>query len=172
MEFDRVVRTEPLLRLRYKGEDKADRRVSDAQEIAKVLRVGAVVLASVPSTDMMELQIVSGTERRTGRVRIPTTPSGPTAGVASAAAAALANGECTDFTGPKPVAIDCKTARAEATKATKATKKKGHPVGLARRSATAGPVDLGPHARFSRWREPRGGLRAAHCQARRRGYLG
>jgi hypothetical protein len=119
VQFDRVVRTEPLLRLQYKDKPKPDRQARDAQEIAKVLRVGAVVLATVPSMDMMELQVVSGTARRTGRVRIPTTPSGPTAGVASAAAAALANGECKDFTGPKPVAIDCKTARAEAPKATK-----------------------------------------------------
>jgi hypothetical protein len=117
VEFDRVVRTEPLLYLEY--EAKPDHQAGDAQEVAKVLRAGAVVLASVPSTDMMELQVVGGTERRAGRVRIPTTPRGPTAEVASAAAAALANGECTDFTGPKPVAIDCKTARAEATKTTR-----------------------------------------------------
>ena len=78
MQFDRVVRTEPLLRLQYKDKPKPDRQARDAQEIAKVLGAGAVLLATVPSTDMMELQVVSGTERRTGRVRIPTTPSGPT----------------------------------------------------------------------------------------------
>lgn len=117
VEFDRVVQTEPLLRLAYAG--TSDRQVRDAQEIAKVLRASAVVLASVPSTDMMELEVVSGTERRAGRVRIPTSQSGPTPQVASAAAGALANGECTDFTGPKPVAIECKVARSEAAKTSK-----------------------------------------------------
>ncbi len=129
VQFDRVVRTEPLLRLQYDDKPGPERQARDAQEIAKVLRAGAVVLATVPSTDMMELQVVSGTERRRGRVRIPTTPSGPTSSVASAAAVALANGECTDFTGPKPVAIDCETARAEARAAPKVTKEKDTPSG-------------------------------------------
>ncbi len=119
VQFDRVVRTEPLLRLKYKDMPDAARQARDAQQIAKVLRAGAVVLATVPSTGMMELQVVSGTESRAGLVRIPTTPTGPTPGVASAAATALANGECTDFTGPKPVSINCKTANAAAPKATK-----------------------------------------------------
>lgn len=127
VQFDRVVRTEPLLRLQYADKPKPDRRARDAQEVAKVLRAGAVVLATVPSTDIMELQLVGGTERRTGRVRIPTTLSGPTAEIASASAAALANGECTDFTGPKPVAIDCKTAQAASPKAPRATKQKDAP---------------------------------------------
>ena len=129
VQFDRIVRTEPLLRLQYEDKPRPDRQTRDAQEIAKVLGAGAIVLATVPSTDMMELQVVSGTERRTGRVRIPTTQSGPTPSVASAAAAALANGECTDFTGPKPVAIECKTARAEAPKAPRTTKEKDTPSG-------------------------------------------
>jgi len=113
-DFDQAVRTEPLLRLRYPDKSKAQRQVIDAQEVAKVLGSGAVVLASIQSIDTMELRVVSGTERRGGIARIPTTPSGPTARVASAAAVALANGECKDFTGPKPVTIDCKTARAGA----------------------------------------------------------
>ena len=117
--FDRAVQTEPILRLSYADVSNARRQVSDAQQIAKVLGAGAVVLASVPTMDMMELRVVSGTQQRPGLVRIPTTPSGPTDAVASAAAAALAKGECKDLTGPNPVEIDCKTARAEAPKKTK-----------------------------------------------------
>jgi len=111
LEFDRAVQTEPLLRLQYDGQSKTARRVGDAQEIAKVLRAGAVVLASSPSIDMLELQVVSGTERHKGFARIPTTANGPTAKVAAEAAASLARGECKDFTGPKPVTIACKGAR-------------------------------------------------------------
>ena len=39
--------------------------------------------------------------------RIPTTPTGPSAKAAEDAAAALTSNRCRDFTGPKPVAIDC-----------------------------------------------------------------
>jgi hypothetical protein len=105
--------------LRYSSKPEARRQVSDAQQIAKVLRAGAIVLASIPAIDMMELQVVSGTEAQSGLVRIPTTPSGPTPEVASAAAIALVNGECKDFTGPKPVTIDCEATRAAAPKKAK-----------------------------------------------------
>jgi hypothetical protein len=121
VRFDRAVRTEPLLRLRYSSQEEARRQASDAQQIAKVLRAGAAVLASRPTIDTMELRVVSGTEARGGLVRIPTTPSGPTPEVASAAALALASGECKDFTGPKPVTIDCDTTRAAAPKKPKET---------------------------------------------------
>ena len=113
VRFDRAVRTVPLLWLGYPSQQEASRRSSDAQQIAKVLRPGAVVLASVPSIDTMELEAVSGSERRSGLVRIPTSPSGPTPDVAAAAAVALINGECKDFTGPKPVTISCKTKRVD-----------------------------------------------------------
>lgn len=72
------------------------------------------MLASVTGIDMLELQVISGTERHGGFVRIPTSPSGPTSTVASVAATSLAKGECKDFTGPKPVTIDCKTLRPDA----------------------------------------------------------
>ena len=117
LQFDRTVRTEPLLHLRYSSKPEAQRQVSDAQQLAKVLRADTVVLASVPTVNMMELQVVSGPERRWGIVRIPIDRRvSPTPEVASGAAIALANGQCMDFTGPQPVAIDCRTKRAEAPK--------------------------------------------------------
>ena len=111
MEFDAVLRSDSLLRLRYANDRiNSQRRTDDAQEIAKVLNSEAVVLASVLDDDTLELRIVSGSERRGGLVRIPTTRTGPTATVAAQAATALIEGDCKDFTGSKPVTISCKTA--------------------------------------------------------------
>lgn len=108
VELDRAVRTEPLLRLRYAEQRVAERQEQDARGIAEVLEVGAVVLASVPSAEVLELQVVkSAAPKRVLLVRIPTTPTGPTAKAAADAADAIANEQCKDFTGPEPVRIEC-----------------------------------------------------------------
>lgn len=117
--FDSAVRTTPVLRLRYRSKPDERRTVRDAQQIAKVLRPGAVVLASVPSMEIMELRVISGTERHAGVVRIPTTAKGPTSEMASAAAKALTRGECTDFTGAKPVPMSCGAGPVAASPTTK-----------------------------------------------------
>jgi hypothetical protein len=108
VELDRAVRTEPLLSLHYPDEPEAERQVRDARKIAEVLPVSTVVLASLPAADVLELQVVKRTEpKRVLLVRVPTTPTGPTAEVAADAAVAVANDQCKDFTGPKPVPIAC-----------------------------------------------------------------
>lgn len=117
--FDSAIRTTPVLHLRYDEKPEGRRPVRDAQQIAKVLRPGAVVLASVPSVEIMELRVISGTERHAGVVRIPTTARGPTSEMAAAAAKALARGECTDFTGAKPVPMSCGTGAAASSGGTK-----------------------------------------------------
>jgi len=114
VELDRAIRTDPLLHLQYEDKALAKGAVRDAKAIANVVGAGAVVLATTPSIDMMELQVVSGSEQLGGLVRIPSTPRGPTYKMAEAAAAALANGDCKDLTGPRPVDIDCTLPKAEA----------------------------------------------------------
>jgi hypothetical protein len=108
VDLDRAVRTKPLLRLQYPDEPEAERQARDARGIAEVLQVGAVVLASVPAADVLELQVVKRTEpKRVLLLRLPMTPTGPTAKIAADATVALTNDQCRDFTGPKPVAIEC-----------------------------------------------------------------
>ena len=108
VELDRAVRTEPLLRLLYPNKPDVERQVRDARAIAEVLQVSAVVLASLSTADILKLQVVKRTgPERVLLVRIPTTPTGPTAKIAAEAAVALANDRCKDFTGPKPVTIEC-----------------------------------------------------------------
>jgi len=113
VRFDRTVHTEPMLRLSYPERPEEGILVSDAQQVAKVLPAGAVVLVSIAGVDTMDLRVVSGTEKREGLARIATTPTGPSAADVSIAVDALMAGQCKDFTGPKPVTIDCKTARAD-----------------------------------------------------------
>lgn len=108
VELDNAVRTEPLLRLQYAAEPGLDRRTQDARAIAEVLRVGAVILASSPSADLLELHVVDPSEpKRVSLARIPTTHFGPAPKVAADAASALMQGQCKDFTDTKPVTIPC-----------------------------------------------------------------
>lgn len=107
-ELERALRTEPVLGLSYSDELEAERRLPDALAIAEVLQVRVVVVASLPATHTLELEVVD--RERPDRVllaRIPMTPTGPSAEAAAGAAVALTNDQCRDFTGPKPVAIEC-----------------------------------------------------------------
>jgi hypothetical protein len=113
VDLDRAVRTEPLLRLQYPDEPEAERQARDARGIAEVLQVRAVVLASVPAAEVLELRVVKRTEpTRVLLLRLPMTPTGPTAKIAADATVAVANDQCKDFTGPKPVTIKCPGAPA------------------------------------------------------------
>jgi len=108
VELDRAVRTEPLLRLRYAREPTAERQLRDAGAIAELLQVEAVVLASWPAADVLELQVVKRAQpNRVVLVRIPTSPLGPAADAATDGAVALAIDQCVDFTGPRAVTIAC-----------------------------------------------------------------
>ena len=156
-----------MLWLRYSDESSAQRQTADAQQIARVLRAGAVVLVSRPTPETMELRVVSGTKRRGGVARVPATSMGPTASVAAEAASALAAGQCKDFTGSKPVTIDCGAVRAKPQKRELDTVRRRPPRGAslattygltaARRSAgndwvdnfNVDPTDLGPQTRWT-----------------------
>jgi hypothetical protein len=114
LQFDWAVHTEPMLMLSYPERPDDGVLVRDAQGIARVLPAGAVVLAMMAGVDTLELRVVSGTQRRRGLAHITTTSMGPSAADVTMAVEALLNGECKDFTGPKPVNIDCKTGRVSA----------------------------------------------------------
>ncbi|NNE20562.1 MAG: PEGA domain-containing protein [Myxococcales bacterium] len=112
VRFDRAVQTEPSLRLQYSARPNQRVLVEDAQQIAKVLPAAAVVTISSVGIDVMELRVISGTQRRVGVARIPSGPTGPRAADVSNAVEALLAGECKDFTGPKPVPMGCEGADA------------------------------------------------------------
>lgn len=108
VELDRAVRTEPLLRLRYADEPDEERAREDALAVASILGVEAVVLAARSTPDVLELRVVKTAEaERILVVRLPMSPAGPPDDSAADAAVALANGQCIDFTGPRPLTIAC-----------------------------------------------------------------
>ncbi len=107
--FERALRTEPLLHLRYAAPSTEAERARDAREIARALPASAVVLASRPAPESLELRLVSGLFDDAAFAKIAATASGPvTAQVADAVATLLA-GECRDLTGEEAVTLDCAT---------------------------------------------------------------
>lgn len=110
--FDQAVRTTPILHLRYESSPDERQRPRDAREFAAVLPAAAVVLASVSSSDTLELRLVRGTRQDLALARVTTTASGPDTEDVVEATSTLLAGECKDFTGSKPVTVDCATGRA------------------------------------------------------------
>ncbi len=111
--FDRAVRAKPILHLRYDEPQNEDQRARDAREFARTLPAGAVLLASRPTPDSLELRLIRGTRKDSAFVRIGSASSGPDTSQVVEATATLLAGECRDFTGAKPVAFDCSTGQAE-----------------------------------------------------------
>ncbi|MBW1761273.1 MAG: PEGA domain-containing protein [Deltaproteobacteria bacterium] len=111
--FDRAVRTTPILHLRYDESPDPRQRARDAREFARELPAAAVVLASVPAINTLELRLIRGTQRGAAFARMETTAVGPSTADVIEATATLLAGECRDFTGPEPVTLDCATGRVE-----------------------------------------------------------
>lgn len=112
--FDRAVRTTPVLHLRYDEPPDSRERTRDAREFARVLPATAVVLASVGATGGLELRLIRGTQTDTAFARLEATATGPSAEAITAATTALLAGTCMDFTGPEPLALDCRTGQVRA----------------------------------------------------------
>ena len=107
--FDQAVRAAPVLHLEYAEPPSPDLQARDAREFARALPAAAVVLASMPTPDTLELRVIAGIRRDQAWVRIPSTENGPDAAVVADAVTTLLAGDCADFTGPTPVTVDCRT---------------------------------------------------------------
>ena len=123
--FDRALRTTPVLHLRYDEPPDARQRARDAREFARVLPAAAVLLASVPAVDTLELRLIRGTQRDAAFARIEATATGPSTAEVMDAIAALLAGECKDLTGPEPVTLDCATGLVRAPSQPAASKDRG-----------------------------------------------
>ncbi len=110
--FEQAVQSEPVLHLRYSQTPNDLELARDARQVSRALPASAAVLASARAPDVLELRVVTSTQVESALVRLPMGPDGPTSAAASAATAALLAGDCRDFSGPSPVAIDCQSGAA------------------------------------------------------------
>ena len=109
LRFDRAIETDPGLHLHYVSpSDLEKHRVSDAEEIAKVVPASALLLMSAPTPDVIELELYRGAPvTRVALARLTAGPRGPSRGDLALAARALLHDQCTDLTGAQAVAIPC-----------------------------------------------------------------
>jgi hypothetical protein len=108
--FDEVVRTRPLLHLRYENAQAELRdRVSDAETVAQVVPAGALLLMHESEADIVELVLLRGEPAELhAMVRVKGGAEGPTPGDLALASRALIDGDCTDFSGPEPRTLSCR----------------------------------------------------------------
>lgn len=114
--WDHSVVTRPTLQLRYTSTaNEAERRVADAQRLAKVVPARRVVLMSSPALGMVELELidaVAGATGATGLARIRTGARGASNQDITAAVRTLLERRCIDFTSGDPATLTCRGADA------------------------------------------------------------
>lgn len=94
-EFDRAVRTDPVLRLEYPQSRGAASLLVDAKEITDVLPADAVVLVSAPGRGDAIVDLVARDGTRRGCARVPLSPKDPDDdGALSLAVSELIRGQC------------------------------------------------------------------------------
>jgi len=109
LRLDRVVETRPTLYLRYeRPTDEQAQRVADATRVSEIAPASGLLLMSMPTPGMVELELLGGEPlERQGLARITAGSRGPSRGDIALAAHALAAGQCMDFTSAQPVAFQC-----------------------------------------------------------------
>lgn len=110
--FDRAVRLQPTLHLRYVSSPEDQTLTRHTRELARVLSAASVVLASKRDPGVVELELIERAQLTPARVRIAITEKAPESLDHERAVATLLAGGCGDFTGDDPVTIDCATGEA------------------------------------------------------------
>lgn len=114
LRFDQAIETAPVLYLRYDEWPEDARRRADAAAIASVLPTQVVVLATMPTSEVMELEALDAQGKPLAFARIASTPGGPSHAAAAAAVRGLLERKCQDLTGAAPVTVECETHAAPA----------------------------------------------------------
>jgi hypothetical protein len=107
--FDSVVRTKPLLSLRYPDTGEgAQHQLGDAERITAIVPAGALILMDEAAPGVLKVQLLRGVPLGSqALVLVRAGPRGPRAVDAAVATAALINGDCKDFTEKEPQTIPC-----------------------------------------------------------------
>jgi hypothetical protein len=109
LRFDHAIETQPMLHLQYSDEPSREQyREADLERIAKVVPPGAFVVLSMPTAEILQLELVDVEPPQLRAIaRIIAGPDGPSHGDVALASRALIDGHCTDFTASEPVALPC-----------------------------------------------------------------
>ncbi|MGD8316093.1 MAG: PEGA domain-containing protein [Myxococcales bacterium] len=109
--FDRAVRSEPVLHLRYEEQPVIDQLAIDARQVARALPASAIVVVSRMDAHIFNLRLITLTQIEPRLTRVMLTGDAPSSESVQAAISALLRGECIDLTGEKPVPLDCVTGQ-------------------------------------------------------------
>ncbi|MGB8225147.1 MAG: PEGA domain-containing protein, partial [Polyangiales bacterium] len=112
--FDGIVQTRPMLGLQYaNASDQKRFHNDDAAQIANVVPAHSIVLMSMPSAELIELERWTGTPlQRVALARIRTAPDGPTRGDIALAARTLVEGTCMNWAALPPTVLACEDGSA------------------------------------------------------------
>lgn len=109
--FDEAIESRPGLSLGYAdGDQEREHGVTDARQLGAGVRSKLVVLLSMPTSDVMELQLVeTGASSLVvaGFTRVPVPEGHPSESDLALAARTLMERRCMDFTSAEPVTLAC-----------------------------------------------------------------
>ena len=110
--FERVVRSSTLLHLQFEESPDSQELARFAREVGRSLPASAIIVASLMSPDVMQLEVELATQTESTIVRLPTSSTGPDQELMNQSVEALLAGRCADFTKDAPQEIDCRTGEA------------------------------------------------------------
>ena len=110
--FERVVRSSTLLYLQFEEIPDPQELTRFAREVGRSLPASAVIVASLMSPDVMQLEVELATQTESTIVRLPTSSTGPDQELMNQSVEALLAGRCADFAKDAPREIDCRTGEA------------------------------------------------------------
>jgi hypothetical protein len=107
--FDRAIRSDANLRLRYSVWPDAEERLLDAVHIARAVGTDAVLLMIARDDGPMELLVTNASAQSRGFARVPCTARGPAGDTLARAIESLVEGQCIELTGERVTTVDCST---------------------------------------------------------------
>lgn len=99
--FDRKVRTEPSLHLRYTSNPSRLQQTADALEVARTLPAAAVVLVNAVNPEMLDLELMDRSGHRRACAQLPVGARGPSQDAVRTAVETLLSGDCPNLIGKR-----------------------------------------------------------------------
>ena len=108
-DFDRAIRSEPVLHLAYDTPPGPARSAADARQLGRTLPAPVVVVVSRAGDDAVDVRAVGTALTETTLVRVPMTAIESRDEVVADAVTSLLANRCVDYSSDAPTSIDCAT---------------------------------------------------------------